>query len=82
MGKTTLSLNLGIALSQMGRQVLLIDADVGLANINILLGTSPDHTLEDLLRGKASAFDVIAEGPHGLSILPAASGIAESDAWR
>ena len=82
VGKTTLSLNLGIALSRLGRQVLLIDADLGLANVNILLGASPDLTLEDLLRGRATAFDVTLPGPEGLTVLPAATGLAESDAWR
>ena len=53
-----------------------------MANIDILLGISPEHNLQDLLRGKVSAFDVVVEGPEGLSILPAASGIGESEAWR
>jgi len=82
VGKTTLSLNLGIALSRQGHQVLLLDADLGLANVDILLGISPEYTLQDLLRGDVSALDVVVEGPDGLSILPAASGIAEDDAWR
>ena len=82
VGKTTLSLNLGISLSRAGRQVLLIDADLGLANIDILLGLSPEATVEDLLQGRASAFDVVVPGPEGLSILPAASGLSEQDAWR
>jgi len=82
VGKTTISLNLGIALARMGRQVLLIDADLGLANVNILLGTSPELTLEDLLRGEATAFDVTLPGPEGLTVLPAATGLAERDAWQ
>ncbi len=82
VGKSTLSLNLGIPLSAEGKRVLLIDADLGLANIDILLGITPEHNLQDLLRGRVSAFDVIVEGPKGLSILPAASGISESEAWQ
>lgn len=82
VGKTTLSLNLGISLSRAGRQVLLIDADLGLANIDILLGLAPEATVEDLLQGRASAFDVVVPGPEGLSILPAASGLSEQNAWR
>ena len=62
VGKTTLSLNLGISLSRAGRQVLLIDADLGLANIDILLGLAPEATVEDLLQGRASAFDVVVPG--------------------
>ena len=82
VGKSTVSLNLGIALSATGKRVLLIDADLGLANIDILLGVSPEYNLQDLLRGRASAFDVIVEGPEGLSVLPSASGLGESDAWQ
>jgi flagellar biosynthesis protein FlhG len=82
VGKSTLSLNLGIALSAEGKRVLLVDADLGLANIDILLGISPEHNLQDLLHGRVSAFDVIVEGPEGLSVLPAASGISESEAWQ
>jgi len=82
VGKSTLSLNLGIALSQQGLQVLLIDADLGLANVDILLGLSPERTVQDLLDGEASALDVVVEGPEGLSLLPAASGMAEDEAWR
>lgn len=82
VGKSTISLNLGIALAAEGKRVLLIDADLGLANIDILLGISPEHNLQDLLSGTASAFDVIVEGPQGLSILPSASGLGESEAWQ
>ena len=82
VGKTTLSLNLGIALAKQGLQVLLMDADLGLANVDILLGVSPERTMQDLLAGEASALDVVIEGPEGLSILPAASGMAEHDAWQ
>jgi len=82
VGKTTLSLNLGIALSRAGKQVLLVDADLGLANVDILLGASPELTLQDLLQGRASALDVAQEGPEGLTILPSATGVAESDAWH
>lgn len=82
VGKTTLSLNLGIALSRQGFQVLLVDADLGLANVDIMLGLSPERTLQDLLDGEASALDVVVEGPEGLSILPSASGMAEDEAWR
>lgn len=82
VGKTTLSLNLGIAFSRLGKHVLLVDADLGLANVNVLLGISPESTLEDLLQGRATAFDVTVEGPEGLTLLPAASGASEAESWR
>jgi flagellar biosynthesis protein FlhG len=82
VGKTNLSLNLAVELSRMGRRVLLLDADLGLANVDILLGITPRLTLENVLRGECSIFEATVEGPEGLTIVPAASGIGESDAWR
>lgn len=82
VGKTNISLNLSIALSAMGKRVLLVDADLGLANVDILLGLTPRFTLESALRGECAIFDVTVQGPEGLTIIPAASGIGESHAWR
>jgi flagellar biosynthesis protein FlhG len=82
VGKTNISLNLAVELSRLGRRVLLVDADLGLANVDILLGITPRFTLESVLRGECSIFEATAEGPEGLTILPAASGIGESEAWR
>lgn len=82
VGKSSLSLNLGIALSKQEKQILLIDADLGLGNLDILLGLSPDRTLQDLLNGQATTLDIVLEGPEGLTILPAASGATEAEAWR
>ena len=82
VGKTSITLNLAIELSRMGRQILLIDADLGLANVDIMLGISPKHTLENVLRGECSIFDATIEGPEGLTIVSAASGLSESESWR
>jgi flagellar biosynthesis protein FlhG len=82
VGKTNLSLNLAIELSRIGRRVLLVDADLGLANVDILLGITPKVTLEAVLRGECTIFDATVEGPEGLTLIPAASGIGESEAWR
>lgn len=82
VGKTTVIVNLAIALSALGKRILLIDADLGLANVDILLGLTPEYNLQDLLRGRASAFDILVGGPGGLSILPAATGISEAEAWQ
>ena len=75
VGKTSLALNTAIILSKMGMKVLLIDADIGLANIDIMLGITTAYTIEDVLHEKVDIFDTIVEGPHGLSVLPAASAI-------
>ena len=77
MGKSNVSTNLAIALAQQGRKVCVFDADTSLANINILLDIQPQLTLEHLLLGSATIDQVIVQGPGGISIVPAASGIAE-----
>ncbi|WP_159744572.1 P-loop NTPase [Luteimonas cellulosilyticus] len=74
VGKTNVSVNLAIALAGMGQRTLLLDADLGLANIDVLLGLSPRYTLADLLAGRCGLTDVIIEGPAGVQIVPAASG--------
>ena len=75
VGKTNLATNLGIGLAEAGHRVCLIDADFGLANVCIVLGRQPSHTMDDVLRGDASLKDAIIGGPGGLDILPAASGL-------
>ena len=74
VGKTSVSINLSVALAQMGRRVALLDADLGLANIDVLLGLSAKHTLEDVLKGTHSLLDVMLTGPSGVRIIPASSG--------
>ena len=77
VGKSNVVVNLGLALAQMGQKVLLIDADLGLANLDILLGLSPRFTIHDLLSLRRSLPEVMVEGPEGIKILPASSGIPE-----
>lgn len=74
VGKTSVSINLSVALAQMGRRVALLDADLGLANIDVLLGLTAKHTLEDVLAGTHSLLDVMLTGPSGVRIIPASSG--------
>ncbi len=74
VGKTNVSVNLGIALSKLGRRVTLLDADLGLGNADVLLGIKPRKTLQDVLRGEVGLVDVIVPGPGGMRIVPAASG--------
>ncbi len=77
VGKTNVSVNLGIALCRMGRRVTLLDADLGLANVDVLLGLKPTHTLKEVLDGDIDLADVVLQGPEGLQIVPAASGLHE-----
>lgn len=72
VGKTTIGANLGIALKQMNEKVLLIDADVTMANLSLILGMeSSPITINDVLRGEANIEDVIYKGPGGVDVIPA-----------
>ena len=77
VGKTHTTVNLGLALAKIGKRVLLLDADLGLANINIMLGFEPKSTLHDVLNGRADIRDIIVHYPAGIDIIPASSGIPE-----
>lgn len=77
VGKTSLSVNIAIALSRNGSKVCLFDADMGLANINVMLGMHPAYTLEHLFTGEKSIQDIVVEGPEGIHIVPGASGFAQ-----
>lgn len=78
VGKTNLTLNLGFSLYQNGYKSLLMDCDMGLANLDVLLGITPEGNLQDVLLGEAAIEDVLhAIQPDGLDVLPAASGVPE-----
>lgn len=77
VGKTNLVSNLAVEMSRLGRRVLLIDADLGLANVDIILGISPQATLAEVIRGEKTLREAIVLGPAGVRVLPAASGVAE-----
>ncbi|WP_343162676.1 MinD/ParA family protein [Oleiagrimonas sp. C23AA] len=74
VGKTCVSVNLGMTLSMAGHDVMLLDADLGLANIDVLLGLQPVYNVSHLLEGKCQLEDLILKAPHGLKIVPATSG--------
>jgi len=75
VGKTNITVNLGVALASQGKQVLLLDADLGLANIDVMLGLHPQYNLLHVLNGSKTLAEIIVEGPAGLKIIPAASGV-------
>jgi flagellar biosynthesis protein FlhG len=74
VGKTNVVANLAIALQRRGKRVVVIDADLGLANLDTLLGLNPHATLRQVLRGECSIKEALMEGPAGIRIVPAASG--------
>ena len=77
VGKTNIAANLAYHLSRMGKRTLVLDADMGLANIDVILGLAPKYNLYHVLRGEKTLSDVIVEGPGGMKILPATSGVPE-----
>lgn len=77
VGKTNICANLAIAMSLLGRRVMLLDADLGLANLDVLLGLQPAHTLADVVHGRQRLADIILPGPAGLRIVPGASGLSD-----
>ena len=85
VGKTNIATNLALALCQMKHRVVLIDVDLGLANVDIVLGITPPFNLGHVFRGEKSLQEVIVEGPLGLKILSGGSGItdlANLNGWR
>ncbi len=74
VGKSNVSVNMAIALAELGKRVVLLDADLGLANLDILLGLSVNKNISDVLAGNASLADIMVEGPSGIKIIPASSG--------
>jgi flagellar biosynthesis protein FlhG len=76
VGKTQIAVNLAVALAQRGRKTLLLDADLGLANVDVLLGLRPAATLEHVMSGECELDDVVVAGPANLKIVPGGSGIS------
>lgn len=77
VGKTFLSANLAAALARRGLKVLVLDADLGLANLDVVLNLYPKLTLHDVFTGKATLEDAIVKAPGGFSVLLAGSGMVE-----
>lgn len=77
VGKTFVSANLAAALAKLGYRVLVLDADLGLANLDVVLNLYPKVTLHDVLSGKAKLDEAITKAPGGFSVLLAGSGMVE-----
>jgi len=77
VGKTNIVANLGYTFSQLGKKVLILDADIGLGNIDVLLGMAPRYNLSHVIMGEKSLEEIIISGPGNMQILPASSGIQE-----
>ncbi len=76
VGKTTLAVNLAYLFAEAGKKVLIFDGDLGLANVDILLGLIPRYHIGDVLEGRCRLEEILLEGPAGLLVLPASSGFA------
>ena len=77
VGKTNVAVNLSLALCEGGARVLLLDGDMGLANVDLLLGLSPQYTLQHVFDRQVGIEDIVVEGPLGLHVLPGGMGLPE-----
>ena len=88
VGKTSIAVNTGVALASAGFRVVLLDADLGLANVDVMLGLTPRYNLGHVVRGDLELDDILVEGPGGLGVLPGSSGsqelteLSEAERWR
>ena len=77
VGKSNIVANLGFVLSRLGKKVLILDADLGLGNLDVLLGLAPKYNLSHAIEGSKTISEIVIEGPGKIKILPAPSGIQE-----
>ena len=77
VGKTSVSVNLATSLASAGKRVMLLDGDLGLANVDVFLGLSPRYTMAHVLSGERTLEEVVVESQQGVLIVPGASGVAE-----
>jgi len=77
VGKSNITVNLALSYARAGRNVLVIDGDVGLANVDILMDETPRYTMADLMNGSQPLEEVLVRSPHGVTLLPGCSGAAD-----
>jgi flagellar biosynthesis protein FlhG len=77
VGKTNFTVNLALSLAKRGNRITIIDADLGLANVDVLLGIIPEHTLLDVVRKGHTIEEVLVEGPFGIKIISGGSGVKD-----
>ncbi len=77
VGKTTFTVNLALTLAEMGKKVLVLDGDIGLANIDIFFGVRPQKTLDDFFNGDESLQEVLVKVDKNIHIIPSASGLTD-----
>lgn len=74
VGKTSVSVNLAMSMGRSGRRVVLMDADLGLANVDVMLGLQPRYNITHVLQGTCALDDILIDAPHGVRVVPASSG--------
>src|SRR3546814_7522529 len=74
VGKTSVSVNLAVSMALDGKRVMLLDGDLGLANVDVMLGLQPTYNISHVIAGECVLDDTLIEGPSGILVIPASSG--------
>jgi flagellar biosynthesis protein FlhG len=76
VGKTNFVINVALHLAKFKKKVIIVDLDLGLANVDILLNLTPKYNIEDVIKGRKTIDEIVLEDPHGIAVLPGGSGIS------